>query len=176
MLEASFNFPASSPYIVEARVTQRWISFLLLAAACGGGKPVSQAGPDAAATTPDAAVRSFMQAVADSNITRMGHFWGTGKGPAAVVNQPSDHQQRLTVTQSYLRGSTYRVVRMDPVSNSQDRMTVTVDLDRRNPDGQVCVKQVPFGVIRAGKYGWIVSSIDLNQAGAPARPCGAQPS
>jgi hypothetical protein len=60
---------------------------------------------------------------------------------------------------------------MDPVSNSNDRMTVTVDLDRRDPGGTTCVKTVPFSVIRTGKYGWIVSSIDLNQAGAPTRPC-----
>lgn len=128
------------------------------------------------ATTPDAAVRSFMQAVSDSNITRMGRYWGTGKGPASIVNQPSDHQQRLTVTQSYLRSSTYRITRMDPVPSSKDRMTVTVDMDRRDPNGESCVKEVPFGVINTAKYGWIVSSIDLNQAGPPTRPCGAKPS
>lgn len=146
----------------------------MFALACGGGGGGSQPNPSDVATTPDAAVRSFMKAVADSNITRMGRYWGTGKGPAAVVNQPSDHQQRLTVTQSYLRGSEYRIVRMDPVSNSTDRMTVTIDFDRRDPDGTSCVRQVPFQVIRTGKYGWIVSSIDLNQAGAPTRPCAAR--
>jgi hypothetical protein len=113
-----------------------------------------------------------MQAVADSNITRMGRYWGTGKGPAAVVGQPADHQERLTVTQSYLRRSAYRIVRMDPASNG--RMTVTVDLDRRDPDGTTCVKQVPFGVVKSGNYGWIVSAVDLNQAGPPARPCGGR--
>jgi hypothetical protein len=142
---------------------------LLLALACGGGGGGSQPSPNEAAATPDAAVRSFMQAVADSNITRMGRYWGSGKGPAAVVGQPADHQQRLTVTQSFLRRSAYRVVRMDPVSD--DKMTVVVDLDRRDPDGTTCVRQVPFAVIKTGKYGWIVSSIDLNQAGAPTRPC-----
>jgi hypothetical protein len=60
---------------------------------------------------------------------------------------------------------------MDPVSNSNNRMTIMVDLDRRDPGGTTCVRQVPFGVIKTGKYGWIVSSIDLNQAGAPTRPC-----
>lgn len=154
-------------------MSKRWLPCLIFALACGGGGS-SQPNPSDVATTPDAAVRSFMQAVADSNITRMGRYWGTGKGPAAVVNQPSDHQQRLTVTQSYLRGSGYRIVRMDPVNNSDDRMTVTIDFDRRDPDGATCVRQVPFQLIRTGKYGWIVSSIDLNQAGAPTRPCAAR--
>ena len=153
---------------------QRWLPFLMFALACGGGGGGSQPSPNDVATTPDAAVRGFMRAVADSNIARMGRYWGTGKGPASEVNQPSDHQQRLTVTQSYLRNSNYRIIRMDPVSNSDDRMTVTVDLDRRDPDGSTCVRQVPFGMIKTGKYGWIVSSIDLNQAGAPTRPCAAK--
>ncbi len=156
-------------------MTQRWFPFLLLAVACGGGGS-QQPGPNETATTPDAAVRSFMQAVADSNITRMGRYWGTGKGPASIVNQPADHQQRLTVTQSFLRGSGFRITRMDPVATSRDRMTVTVDLDRRDPNGNSCVKQVPFSVINTAKYGWIVSAIDLNQAGAPARPCSSQAS
>jgi hypothetical protein len=149
-------------------VSQRWLSVLVLALGCGGGGG-SQPMPNDAAATPDAAVRSFMQAVADSNITRMGRYWGTGKGPAAIVGQPADHQQRLTVTQAFLRGSPYRIVRMDPAASG--RMTVTVDLDRRDPGGATCVRQVPFGVVKTDKYGWIVSSIDLNQVGAPARPC-----
>lgn len=142
----------------------------MLALACGGGSSTTQPSPSEAAATPDAAVRSFMQAVADSNITRMGRYWGTGKGPAAIVGQPADHQQRLTVAQAYLRRSPYRIVGMDPTAD--DRMTVMVDLDRRDPDGASCVRQVPFGVVKTGKYGWIVLSIDLNQAGPPTRPCG----
>jgi hypothetical protein len=142
----------------------------MLALACGGGGG-SQPSPKDVATTPDAAVRSFMEAVADSNIARMGRYWGTGKGPAAVIGQPADHQQRLTVAQSFLRKTPYRIVRMDPAPN--DRMTVTVELDRRDPDGTTCVRHVPFGVVKTEKYGWIVSAIDLNQAGAPSRPCTA---
>ncbi len=154
----------------EETVAQRWLPVVLLMLACGGGSGPGKAGPDESAVTPDAAVRSFMAAVADSNIARMGRFWGTGKGPAVIVNQPADHVQRLTVTQSYLRRSPFRIVRMDPVS--PERMTVVVDLDRRDQDGTSCVKQVPFAVIKTGKYGWIVTAVDLNQAGAPARPCG----
>ncbi len=156
-------------------MSQRWLPALMLALACGGGGgggAAAKPSPSDVATTPDAAVRSFMAAVADSNIARMGRYWGTGKGPAAIVGQPADHQQRLTVTQSYLRNTPYRVVRMDPAPN--DRMTVTLDLDRHDPDGTTCVRRVPFGVVNTGKYGWIVASIDLNQAGAPSQPCAGQ--
>jgi hypothetical protein len=153
----------------EEFVSQRWFPMLLLALACGGGGHPAQPVPAETATTPDAAVRNFLQAVADSNITRMGRYWGTSKGPAAIVGQPVDHQQRLTVTQSFLRRSSYRIVRMDPVSS--DRMTVVVDFDRKDPDGTACIRQVPFGVIQTGKYGWIVTAIDLNLAGSPVRPC-----
>lgn len=153
-------------------MSQRWMPVLMLVVACGGGGGGSQQpSPSDAAATADGAVRSFMQAVADSNITRMARYWGTAKGPAGVVNQPADHQQRLTVTQSYLRASPYRVVRIDPAPNGGDRMIVTVDLDRKDPGGASCVRQVPFTVVKTSKYGWIVSSIDLNLAGAPGRPC-----
>lgn len=155
-------------------MSQRWFPFLLLAVACGGGGGSQQPAPNETATTPDAAVRSFMAAVADSNITRMGRYWGTGKGPASIVNQPADHQQRLTVTQSYLRDSEFRVTRIDPVPNVNSRATVTVALDRRDANGTRCVKEIPFGVVNTTKYGWIVSSIDLNLAGAPGRPCTAK--
>lgn len=148
----------------------RWSPVLLLLLACGGGGG-SQPSPSEAATTPDGAVRSFMQAVADSNIARMGRYWGTSKGPAVIVNQPADYHQRLSVTQSYLRNSPFRIVRIDPVPNDGDRRSVAVDLDRRDPSGPTCVRQVPFVVVKTGKYGWIVSSIDLNLAGAPGRPC-----
>ena len=152
----------------------RWAPVLLLVVACGGGGGGSQPSPSDQAATADGAVRSFMQALADSNIARMGRYWGTQKGPASVVNQPADYRQRLTVTQAYLKGSPYRVVRIDPVANDANRMTVTVDLDRKDPARPTCVRQVPFTAVKTGKYGWIVSSIDLNLAGAPGRPCSTQ--
>ncbi len=148
---------------------RRWLpAVLLFAAACGGGGASSVA-PSENAATPDIAVKNFLQAVADSNMTRMGRYWGTGKGPAIIVRQPADYERRLVVTQAYLRGSPYRVVGMDRVAD--DRMTVTVDFDRSEGDGRTCVRKVPIGVIQTGKYGWLVNSIDLNQAGAPGRPC-----
>lgn len=142
---------------------------VLFALACGGG-PQSPA-PQDMATTPEGAVRNFMQAVADSNIARMGRFWGTAKGPAGVVRQPTDYEQRLGVTQAFLRNSPYRILRTDPVSGDDARKMVVVELSRADPDGTKCTKAIPFGVVNAGKHGWIVNTINLTLAGTPGRAC-----
>jgi hypothetical protein len=143
--------------------------FLLFALACGGGP--SSPTPQDSATTPEGAVRNFMQAVADSNVNRMGHYWGTSRGPAAVVHHPADYEQRMVITQAYLRDSPFRVVRSDPVGNDANRQLVQVDLDRADAGGKRCTRSVPFTVIKVGKIGWIVTSIDLTLAGTPGRSC-----
>lgn len=142
---------------------------MLLALACGGspGNPA----PEDMATTPEGAVRNFMQALADSNITRMGRYWGTPKGPASIVRQPADFEQRLGVTQAFLRNSPYRILKTDPVPGDDGRKTVVVELSRVDPDGTRCTKSLPFGVVNAGKHGWIVHAINLTLAGTPGRAC-----
>jgi len=65
---------------------------VLAVAACGGGGAASQPAPVPSA---EAAVRSFFQAVADSNIARMATLWGTEKGSAASTGQPPDYEKRL---------------------------------------------------------------------------------
>jgi hypothetical protein len=147
----------------------RWLPILLLAAACGGGQARSVT-PDDNAATPDGAVRNFMQAVADSNINRMARYWGTGKGPSAVTGQPVDYVQRLSVTQAFLRKSPYRVVGMNPID--KQRMMVTAEFDRTGPGSAKCRKQMAIEVRDMGKYGWVVTSMDLNQVGTPISPCG----
>ncbi len=142
---------------------------VLCLTACGGG-PQNPAPLDVA-TSPESAVRNFMEAVADSNITRMGRFWGTAKGPAGVLRQPSDYQQRLGVTQAFLRNSPFRIIRIDPVSGDDKRRMVVVELSRADPDGNKCTKAIPFGVIDTGKHGWIVNAINLTLAGTPGRAC-----
>lgn len=154
-------------------MTNRWLPMLLLLAACGGGggAALSSAGPSENATTADAAVRQFMQAVADSNINRMARYWGSSKGPAAITGQPADYIQRMTVTQAYLRRSPYRVVSMNPID--KQRMLVTTEFDRGTPGSTTCAKQMGIEVRDMGKYGWIVTAMDLNKVGSPARPCGS---
>lgn len=144
-------------------------ALLLLALACGGGP--SAPAPQDTATTPEGAVRNFMQAVADSNIPRMGRYWGTSRGPAAVVHHPADYEQRLFVTQSFLRDSPFHVKGTDPVSGDPARQVVRVDFDRTDLDGTRCSRAVPFTVVNAGKHGWIVTAVDLTLAGTPGRSC-----
>ena len=50
-----------------------------------------------------------MQAVADSNVDKMAHLWGTASGPAAKTNQPPDYQRRVAIMQAYLRNDSFRI-------------------------------------------------------------------
>lgn len=145
------------------------LPMLLLAAACGGGysaaAPAAGAAPTAASAS--IAVEQFMRAVADSNLTRMGQYWGTARGAAAVTGEPANWQQRVVVMQLYLSGGSFRVIGDVPAAGGGDRRVVTIDLVRGT-----CSKQVPFTLGQAPGGGWIIVSLDLNDAGNPARPCG----
>lgn len=147
-------------------------ALLVVLAACAGGgggaggaaAPVPESVPVAESAT--GAVDAFMQAVADSNIVRMGQLWGTTRGPAAVTGEPVSWQRQLIVVHAYLRGGTYRTTGNVPLDSDQHRQ-VTVELDRG-----VCVRQVPFRVRRLASGHWLVVQVDVSQAGNPARPCG----
>jgi len=150
-------------------VTHRSAYLLVILAACGGG--AQSPAPVDTATSPDAAVRFFMQAVADSNISRMGRYWGSVGGPAAQTGQPPDYITRMAVTQAYLRKTPYRIVRVDPVVGNATRNTVSVSLTRTDLDGTTCEKLVPFIVLNTGKEGWIITALDLTQVGTPGHSC-----
>jgi hypothetical protein len=152
----------------------------LALAACGGGPGTSAAGP---APSAEQAVRSFMQAAADSNLPRMAELWGTSAGPAAKTGQPPDYQRRLTIMQVYLSGAPYRLVpggaaqivpaggdsggRMPgPTDESNNTRQVVVELERTG-----CTKFVPFMVVKAADNSWVVNQVDLAAAGHPKRPC-----
>lgn len=149
-----------------------WSVLLAVTLGCGGSQAPGVS-PAELAATPEAAVRNFMQAVADSNITRMGQFWGSSGGPATVTGQPADYQDRLVVTQAYLRQSPFRLLRTDALPDQADRRAVQVEFDRVDLDGKRCTRAVPITVVNAGKHGWIVTGIDLNQIGTPGRSCSA---
>ena len=135
---------------------------------CSSSPPVQTASPSGGPTMVAAA---FMQAVADSNITRMGRYWGTSRGPASRTRQPSDYVQRLGITQAFLRRSPFRILRSDPDANQQDRQTITVEFTRTDLDGKSCARVTSIGVIRTGDLGWIITRIDLTDVGTPGRAC-----
>lgn len=143
---------------------------LSLLAACGGGAAGTPA-PAEKATTPESAVQNFLRAVADSNISRMGRFWGTSRGPAVVTRSPADYEQRLGITQIFLRGSPFRIVRTEAVAGDAARRVVVVELDRTNTDGTQCVRTLPVTVVETANHGWLVNAMDLSLAGTPGRPC-----
>jgi hypothetical protein len=142
------------------------VFLLALLVGCGGGSKTASPAPAATSDSPENAVKNFMQAIADSNITRMSQLWGTAKGPAAETKKPDDYEKRMVITQLYLRGAPYRIIRVDPVTDDAAKKLVTVDLNRGE-----CTKTVPVTVVNTGNNNWIVNQIDLNLAGTPVRPC-----
>jgi hypothetical protein len=141
---------------------QLWIGTALLLAACSGGRTSEPVAPSG---SPAATVKSFMQAVADSNLAKMASLWGTASGPASKTNQPPDWQRRVAVMQVYLRNQSYRLTGDTPQTD-QSRHDVQVELKR-----QTCTWSVPFVVIRLGDGSWLVNQVDLASAGNPSRPC-----
>lgn len=140
-----------------------WFGIGLLLAACGGGGGAPQAEP---ATSAAGAVRSFMQAVADSNLSKMASLWGTASGPASRTRQPPDWERRIAIMQAYLRNDSFRIASDMPAQTDPNRRTQQVEIKR-----QTCSWTVPFVSIKARDGSWLVTQIDLAAAGNPARPC-----
>ncbi len=142
-------------------IQQRWYAALVVLTACGGG---SGPGPVTPGTSPTAAVEGFMQAVSDSNLTRMAQLWGSTGGPAARTRQPPDWERRIAIMQAYLRNESHRLLPVVP-SGSDSKQDIQVEIRR-----QLCTWVIPFSVIKSGDS-WLVNQVDLTQAGNPARPC-----
>ena len=78
-------------------------------------------------------------------------------------------EKRLIIMQRYLSNASFEVQPGQPgrvLPQSAKQQFYSVRLVRS--DG--CAKTVPFTVVRSGN-GWLVSDIDLAQAGTPGRPC-----
>ena len=131
----------------------------LLLAACGGGASPVQPAKSAAA-----AVQGFMQAVADSNLSKMADLWGTASGPASKTRQPPDWERRIAIMQAYLRSDSFRV--SSDVADPSGRRDLLVQIKR-----QACSWSVPFVAVKTNDGSWLVNQVDLTQAGNPARPC-----
>lgn len=146
---------------------QRWIGAVLVLAACGGGSSGSTGGAGEVhpANSASSAVTEFLQAVSDSNISKMAALWGTTAGPASRTKQPADYERRVAVMQAYLRHDDSRIA-SDTPDALPTRHTVQAELRR-----SACTWSVPFTVIQLADGGWIVNSVDLATAGNPARGC-----
>jgi hypothetical protein len=142
-------------------------AILLVLAACGGGRSTSAETMGTPVLSPTDVVTEFMQAVADSNLTRMGQLWGGAAGSAATTGTPPRWREQIVVMQLYLRGGTSRIIGNVASPAGPDRRDITIELERGG-----CTKQVPFTVHRMASEEWLIASVDINQAGNPARPCG----
>jgi len=131
----------------------------LLLAACGG-----RTSPVQPAKSASAAVQGFMQAVADSNLSKMADLWGTPSGPASKTNQPPDWERRIAIMQAYLRSDSFRV--LSDVPDPSGRRDLLVQIRR-----QACSWSVPLVAVKTNDDSWLVNQVDLTQAGNPARPC-----
>jgi hypothetical protein len=146
-------------------IKQRMLAAALLLAACSGGGTTASGPVSPAATSGRGTVEAFMQAVADSNLTRMAQLWGTAAGPASKTNQPPDWDRRVSIMQSYLRNESHRLL---PSTNDPQGSTEDVQVEIRR---ELCTWVVPFTTIRLSDNTWLVNTVDLTKAGNPARPC-----
>ena len=105
-----------------------------------------------------------MQAVADSNLTKMAGLWGSTNGPAAQTRQPPDYERRIAIIRAYLKNDGFRVT--SDVAETENRRGLQVEIRR-----QTCTWSVPFVAVRTGQGSWVVTSVELTAAGNPARPC-----
>ena len=115
---------------------------------------------------PEVALTRFMTAVKDNDLAAMSRLWGTSSGPAAEEMDLAELEMRLTVMQAYLTHEEYEIEPAVALVRLDDN--VRAFLVRVTRAG--CVLQVPFQLVSAGE-GWLVSSVDLTQAGNPSRTC-----
>ena len=140
---------------------QRVLGVVLLAAACSGSPS------DLSPASPEATVRSFMNAVHAGNLAAMGDLWGSANGPARGDMAPQVLEQRLTVIRIYLAHEQFEVLPPSVQSlPSPGQQVLEVRLTRKG-----CAPVVPFTLVRHGD-GWLISNIDIAAAGNPERACG----
>lgn len=131
--------------------------------ACGGPRTGAPA-----PVSPEAAVRSFLNAVKANSLSAMAETWGTARGPAVGYMDRTELEQRLMVIRAYLDHESFEILGSPPTDLAQQnaqRRVVQVRLTRKG-----CQPVVPFTVIPYGR-GWLVTDIDLSAAGNPQRPC-----
>ncbi len=137
------------------------LSVTLAVAACGSGSSSLMIPVD-----PQVTVTRFMSAVEANNLRAMGQLWGTKDGPSLDDMDRDELDMRLTVMQRYLTHEEYEILVSVSTARVDDR-TRAYDI-RLTRSG--CVHDVPFELVRVGG-GWLVSNVDLAQAGNPARSC-----
>lgn len=141
-----------------SRFSPRIIALFVLAGAPGALAAQAATGP----TTPSRAVQEFMQALADSNLTRMGELFGNAKGPVSHT-KPKDWQKKILLMQLFLHGVQARTLGEVPGKNGMQ--TVTTVLTNSG-----CKVTIPVDVAKSSR-GWLVFNFDLEAAAKVNQPC-----
>lgn len=145
-------------------MTRRLVPYLLaVLAACGGNPAPATPSP----ATPADALAGFLDAVRQSDLSRMGQLWGSERGPAANWMDPQELNKRVAVIQKYLGHSGYRVVEGPmPIPGQSRRMAFRVELRRQD-----CVHVQAIDVVRVNRGGWVVQDVHLGEARSPVQAC-----
>lgn len=115
---------------------------------------------------PEVTLSRFMSAVQAKDLVSMSQLWGTKDGLAARKMERRELNQRLRVMQIMLKHDRYEITADVSVAGLDDKTRAYhLRLMRLG-----CQVDVPFELVRVGE-GWLVSVIDLTQAGNPARAC-----
>ncbi len=135
---------------------------LLAVMACG-----SKASPSIVLPLdPEVTLSRFMSAVQANDLVSMSQLWGTKDGLAERKMERAELNQRLTVMQIMLKHERYEITADVSIAGLDDKTRAyRLRLMRLG-----CQVDVPFELVRVGE-GWLVSVIDLTQAGNPARAC-----
>ena len=146
-------------------MTDRLTPVLLAAlAACSGG---SSAPATPSPATPADALAGFLDAVRGNDLSRMGHLWGSERGPAAGWMEAQELNKRVSVIQKYLMHGGYRVVEGPmPLPGDSRRMGFRVELRRAD-----CVHVQSIDVVRVDRGGWVVQDVHLGEARSPVEAC-----
>jgi hypothetical protein len=132
----------------------------LAALACGGHSVVLPP------SSPEAVVRSFLNAVQANSLSTMSELWGSDRGPAKSYMNRIELEQRLTIIRSFLRHDKFAILDAPGgIVGADGRRSLQVRLVRKG-----CEPVVPFTVMPYGG-GWLISDIDLSKAGNPQRSC-----
>ena len=106
-----------------------------------------------------------MQAVADSNLSRMAELWGTAGRPRRQDQTAADYERRIVVMQAYLRNDDFTRSFRPRHRRSEGRQ------DRAGRDSAAACTWSCRSPSSSPVTSWLVNQVDLTAAGNPARPC-----
>ncbi|MGD8727953.1 MAG: hypothetical protein PVH40_09925 [Gemmatimonadales bacterium] len=117
--------------------------------------------------TPEETVAQFLDAVSATSMETLGQLWGSSRGPAIGFMEEEELLKRRGVIVVYLQHERYEITPATDalLAGTGDERRIRVQLYRRG-----CTPVVPFTLTRWNDR-WLVSNIDLQPIGNPARAC-----